>query len=352
MIFQASRQLAVAAVVAGTFATTAFAQDSHYFRMATSWSGGPLMEIGAEAFAERVRQLSGGRIDIEVFPGGTLGPALRVSETVQQGVADMGHTWVGYDWGADPTAVLFGGYAGTFDTERMLHWLYRGGGVELQEEWRRETMGVISMPLFIRTAEVFLHSRVPVRTLEDLQGLRLRTAGAWIEMSEAMGAAPVTMPGGDIYPALERGVIDAVEWGTLWENISTGFHQVAPYVIIPGVHQPTAPFELVINERAWNGMSAEDQELIRIAARLTTLESWLTIGQEDAKALDFFREAGNEIIDLDPEVQYEARAIGLAWAEGVAAENPWFARVHESLVAFEELWQDAERYRIVQVRRD
>jgi TRAP-type mannitol/chloroaromatic compound transport system substrate-binding protein len=319
--------------------------------MATAWSGEPLMEIGAEALAERVRQLSNGRIDIEVFPGGALGPALRVSEMVQQVVADMGHIWVGYDCGAEPTAALCGGYAGSFDTEKM-HWLYRGDGVELQEESRRETMGLVSMPLVIRTAQVFLHSRVPVRTLEEMQGVRGRTAGAWIEMAQSMGAAPVTTRGGDIQPALERGVIDAVEWGTLWENISTGFHEVAPHVVIPGVHHPAAPFELVINETAWNSLSAEDQELVRIAARLTMLDSWLTIGQEDAKALDFFREAGKEIVDLAPEFQYKARAVGHAWAGGVAEENPWFARILESQAAFEELWSGAGRYRNVQVRAD
>jgi TRAP-type mannitol/chloroaromatic compound transport system substrate-binding protein len=342
----------VAATLVAASAWSAQAQETHSFRMATGWSGGPLMEIGAQAFADRVAEMSGGRIDIEVFPGGTLGPALKVSETVQAGVADMGHTWIGYDWGADPTAVLFGGYAGSFDTERMLHWLYRGGGAELQDEWRREAMGLISMPLFIRTAEVFVHSRVPVRTLADIQGLRIRTAASWIEIAQGMGAAPVTMPGGDIYPALERGVLDAVEWGTLWENVSTGFHQVARYIVIPGVHQPTAPFELVINPQAWERLSAEDQKLIRDAATLTTLESWLTIGQEDAKALQFFREQGNEIIELDAEVQIEARAAGLAWAEGVAAQNPWFARVLESQTAFDELWRDAGRYRNVKTTLD
>ncbi len=214
------------------------AADKHKFKMATSWGGGPLMEIGAKAFAANVDKMSNGRIQIEVFPAGTLGPGLKVSETVKNGVADMGHTWMGYDWGKDKTTVLFGGYAGSSDTEKMLHWLYRGGGVELQAEFRDEKFGLVSMPLFVRTAEVFLHSRKPVRTLADLQGLKLRTAGAWLEISKGMGAAPVTTPGGEVYTALERGTIDATEWGTLWENISPGFDKVTKYVIIPGVHQP------------------------------------------------------------------------------------------------------------------
>jgi len=319
--------------------------------MATGWSGGPLMEIGAKAFAENVNQMSDGRISVEVFPAGTLGPGLKVSETVKNGVAEMGHTWIGYDWGADPTAVLFGGYAGSFDTERMLHWLYRAGGAEMQAEWRMEKFNVVSMPLFVRTAEVFLHSRKPVKTLEDLQGLKLRTAGAWLEISKSMGAAPVTMPGGDVYPALERGAIDATEWGTLWENISPGFHRVTKYVIIPGVHQPTAPFELVINKDAWGELSDGDKQIIRNAAFKTTMDSWLTIGQEDAEALAFFREQGNEVIELDPEVQYEAREAGLAWAEEQAEGNPWFKRVLESQKEFADLWKDSGRYRNVKVRQ-
>ncbi|MCB1519099.1 MAG: TRAP transporter substrate-binding protein DctP [Hyphomicrobiaceae bacterium] len=328
----------------------ALSQDTIKFRMATGWSGGPLMDIGAKAFAETVKQNSGGRINIEVFPAGTLGPGLKVTETVKNGVADMGHTWVGYDWGADPTAVLFGGYAGSFDTERMLPWLYRGGGAQMQAEWRMEKFGVVAMPLFIRTAEVFLHSRKPVRTLQDLQGLKLRTAGAWLEISKGLGAAPVTTPGGDVYPALERGAIDATEWGTLWEDISPGFHRVTKYVIIPGVHQPTAPFELVINKGAWEKLSPADRKLIEDAAFSTTINSWLTIGQEDAKALAFYREQGNEIIDLEPEVQYEAREAGLRWADGKAKDNAWFAKVHDHQKAFTALWADASRYRNVKVR--
>jgi TRAP-type mannitol/chloroaromatic compound transport system substrate-binding protein len=232
----------------------------------------------------------------------------------------------------------------------MLHWLYRYGGAEMQNEWRGEKFNLVSMPLFIRTAEVFLHSRKPVRTLEDLQGLKLRTAGAWVEISQGMGAAPVTIPGGDTYTALERGTIDATEWGTLWENVSPGFHRVTKYVIIPGVHQPTAPFELVINQNTWGELSERDQQIIRDAAFMTTIESWLTIGKEDATAAAFFLEQGNEIIELDPEVQYAAREAGLAYAEKTAEGNEWFRKVLDSQIEFERLWKNADSYRKVMVR--
>ncbi len=332
------------------FSSSVFAADKHKFKMATSWGGGPLMEIGAKAFAENVKRMSNGRIQIEVFPSGTLGPGLKVSETVKNGVADMGHTWIGYDWGKDKTAVLFGGYAGSSDTEKMLHWLYRAGGAELQREFRDQKFGLISMPLFVRTSEVFLHSRKPVKTLKDLQGLKLRTAGAWLEISKGMGASPVTMPGGEVYTALERGTIDATEWGTLYENKSPGFHKVTKYVIIPGVHQPTAPFELLINKKAWGKLSSEDKKLVEDAAFMTTMNSWLTIGDEDAKALEFFKSKGNEIIELAAEVQYEGREAGVKWAEGVAKENAYFKKILDHQLAYFELWKDSSKYRNVKVR--
>jgi len=342
-----------AAATALAVPAAAHAQGASYnWKMATGWGGGPLMEIGAKAFAEKMEFLSGGRFKIQTFPGGALGNALKVPETVKNGIAEMGHTWMGYDWGKDPTTVLFGGYAGSFDTERMLHWIYEGGGAEMERQFREESEGIISIPLFIRTAEAFLHSRKPVKTLADLKGLKLRTAGAWLEMAKDLGAAPVTTAGGDVYPMLERGAIDATEWGTLYENISMGFHKIAKYIIYPGVHQPTAPFELCVNKEAWAKLSASDKRLVETAAKLVTFESWLKIGQEDAKALEFYKKAGNTIIELDAEVQYAGRKIGLDWAEKTAkdASHPWFAKVFKSQKEFEVLWKGAEHWRTVKVK--
>jgi len=343
---------AAAAAAAAALPARAQGGPSYNWKMATGWAGGPLMEIGAKAFAERMDQLSGGRFKIQVFPGGALGNALKVPETVKNGIAECGHTWMGYDWGKDPTTVLFGGYAGSFDTERMLHWIYEAGGLDMHRQFRDDTEGVYSTVLFIRTAEVFLHSRKPVKTLADLKGLKIRTAGAWLEMARELGAAPVTTAGGDVYPMLERGAIDATEWGTLWENISPGFYKVAKYLVYPGVHQPTAPFELVINKEAWGKLSPVDKQLVETAAKLVTFESWLRIGQEDAKALDFYKKAGNTIVELDPEVQYAARKIGLEWADRVAKENkyPWFAKVLKSQQAFDSQWKGSEGWRKVRVK--
>lgn len=326
---------------------------SDQWKMATGWRGGPLMDVGSKLFAERMDPLSRGRFKIQACPGGAIGNALKVPETVKSGLAEYGRTWKGWDWGKDPTTVLFGGDAGSFDTERMLHWIYEGGGLELQRRCRDESDGIVSIPLFIRTAEAFIHSREPVKSLADLKGLKMRTAGASFEMAQDLGAAPVTTGGGDIYPMLERGAIDATEWGTLWENLSPGFRKVAKYLIHPGVHQPTAPFELVINKDVWDKMPAAHQRLVETVAKLVTFESWLRIDAEDAKALDFYKKQGVTVIELDDEVQYAARRIGLDWAEKTAKEgkHKWFPPVHKSLTDFDKAWAEADDYRTVKVKR-
>ncbi|MGB7181743.1 MAG: hypothetical protein WBD51_07385, partial [Burkholderiaceae bacterium] len=116
--------IAVTTCIALPFSANA-EDKKHKFSMTASWGGGPLFDVCIKNFTDKVAQFTGGRVTIEAFPPGTLGPALKVSETVKNGIAQMGHTWIGYDWGQDPTAVLFGGFAGSTDTEKMLHWLYR-----------------------------------------------------------------------------------------------------------------------------------------------------------------------------------------------------------------------------------
>ncbi|HHZ76887.1 MAG TPA: C4-dicarboxylate ABC transporter substrate-binding protein, partial [Rhodospirillales bacterium] len=139
----------------------------------------------------------------------------------------------------------------------------------------------------------------------------------------------------------------ATEWGTLYENKSVGFHKIAKYVIIPGIHQPTAPFELVINKKAWGKLSDRDKKLVALAAKIVTFESWTRIGHEDAKALEFYKKQGNEIIVLDASVQKKAKQLAISWAREQAKTNPWFDKVLKHQLAFEKLWSQATHYRNV-----
>ena len=254
----ASKITAAAAAVLLFAAGTAGAQQT--VRTATSWPGGPHLEQFAQGFSKQVDSLTGGKLKFQIFPAGTIGSPLKITESVQKKVAPAGHTWSGYDWGIDKTAAIFGGYVGSPPAEALLHWIYAGGGIEMWRQWRMEKFGVVGMPCGSHSDEIHMHSRKPVRTLEDLKGLKLRTSGAWAEIANTLGASTVILPGGEVYPALERGVVDAIEWATPGINVSLGFHKVAKYVILPGVHQPGAVLECIFDKALWDGFDADDEE--------------------------------------------------------------------------------------------
>ena len=107
-----------------------------------------------------------------------------------------------------------------------------------------------------------------------MKGLKIGTSGAWAEIAGRLGASTVILPGAEVYPALERGVVDAIEWGSASANLPSGFHKIAKYVIMPGIHQPGAVFECAFNLDVWNRISDRDQEMLRLAGRLMTLDSW------------------------------------------------------------------------------
>lgn len=309
------------------------------WKMATSWATGiELYEDMAVVFAKEVGRMSNGRLVIEPFPAGAIAPALEVSETVSKGVAQAGHLAPIYDIGKDRTSVLFGGYAGSPNSEEMLNWIYSGGGYELWKKWREEKFNLVGFPCGIRTREVFLHSHKPVKNLADLKGLKIRTAGAWAEILPKMGASVVSLPGDEVLPALERKVIDATEWATLGSNISVGFHEIAKYIIIPGVHQPTAPMEVVINKDAWNQLPEDLKNIVETAAKIATLHSWTKYAQMDMGSIDVYKKAGNEIIVMDPSVEKETLALAKEWADQAAAQNEWFKKVLDSQRKFHEGW--------------
>ncbi|MBB3063833.1 MULTISPECIES: TRAP transporter substrate-binding protein DctP [Limibacillus] len=315
--------------------------------MATPWSGGHWIDVGAKQFAELVETLTEGRVKINVFPAGTLGSALKVTESVQTGVAEVGHNWPAYDWGIDRTGVIFGGWAGGLTPEEYLLWLYNEGGAELWKEWRMELSDVVAIPCGVLETEIFLHSHKPVRTLEDYQGMKVRTSGAWAEIAANMGASTVIMPGSEVFSALERKVVDGIEWGGPGINTSAGFHKVAKYIVTPGVHQPSGAHECMFNKDAWAKLSEHDQNMIEVAGRLMTLNTFLAYAKDDIDGFAFFQQAGeNEMVVLDPSFISAAKEASDAWAAQQAKENDWFKRAYEHQSAFQKKVGDWQKFRL------
>ena len=302
-------------------AGTAHAQAN--WSMATPWGGGKPLE-DAKMFAELVKDLTEGRVNITVFPAGTLGKALKVTDSVKSGVAQAGHNWMGYDWGIDKTTVIFGGYVGGLTEEEFFLWLFQAGGADLWEKYRMEKFGVVSIPCGIFPAEIFLHSKRKVTNLEDYKGLKQRTAGAWAEVGGSLGATTVILPGAEVYAALERGVIDATEWSSPSVNEPVGFHKIAKYIIFPGVHQPGATQECEFNKAAWDKISEKDQKLIKLAGRLRTFETWAYHAYNDLSAYRRFESSGNTMLRLDQSFIDAAQKAGNEWADKQVEGNQWF----------------------------
>lgn len=334
--------LLAAAALMALAAAPASAQS---IRMATSWTG-PHFDVMAKGFADHVALLTGGKVKVEVFPAGVVGSPLKVSETVQKRIAQAGHTWSGYDYGIDKTAVLFGGYAGSMPAEHYIHWLYEGGGAELWRAWRLEKFGVVAMPCGSHADEIHMHSHKPVRKIEDLKGLKLRTSGAWAEIAGTLGASTVVLSGPDTFPALEKKVVDAIEWANPAINYSLGFHKVAKYIVLPGVHQASSAQECIFHKDVWASFDAATQKLIEAAAKMNVLKVWMKFNNDDTIALGKLKAEGAEFIILDASYIDAAKKATREWEDKTAAADPkWFKRVLEHQRAFVKQWEPAKEYR-------
>tara|TARA_B100000965_G_scaffold406790_1_gene448669 strand:+ start:55317 stop:56336 length:1020 start_codon:yes stop_codon:yes gene_type:complete len=332
----------LAIVASAMLGAPAFAAER--LSMATPWPGGQWIE-SMERMSANVKTLTNGEVEIEVLAGGAIGSALKVTEAVSKGLAEAGHNWSGYDWGIDTASVLFSGYAGSPNAEVLQHWITQGGGAKLLREWRMDKFNVVALPCGMAPAEVGMISTKRIQSLADFKGVKMRTSGAWAEIGAGLGMSTVSMAGSEIYPALERGVIDALEWGTLSANERQGFHQIAKFNIFPALHQPSVMVECLFNKKVWDRLGERNQKLIEFAAALELRESYEQRGDDDAHAYKTYVDAKVEFVVLDDEVIKKAKDLTAAWSDEHAKKNPWFKKVLEHQRAYSAKWVAADVYR-------
>ena len=157
----ASNLVAASAAATALLLSVGTASAQQTIRTATSWPGGVHLEQFAQGFSKQADALTGGKVKFQIFPAGTIGSPLKITESVQKKVAQAGHTWPGYDWGIDKAAAIFGGYVGSPPAEALLHWIYAGGGIDLWRQWRMEKFGVVGIPCGSHSDEIHMHSRKP-----------------------------------------------------------------------------------------------------------------------------------------------------------------------------------------------
>ncbi|MFC3641345.1 TRAP transporter substrate-binding protein DctP [Aquibium oceanicum] len=331
-------KMAMGASVAAFVAATCLAAlparaDDVTWTMATH-AGGHWLEHGAQGFADKVALYTEGRVKINVAQPSTLGSPLTTTQTVKDGIAEAATTWGGHVQGIDKTGAIVGGWPGGLRPEEWFFWVYEDGGLDLIKEWRMEKFGVVSIPCDTGETEIFLHSHKPVRTIEDFKGLRVRTSGAWAEIAAKLGASTVVIPGDEAFSALERGVVDALEWAGPGQNFKSGFHTIAKYIITPGVHYASGLTECIINKDAWDKLSEHDKVMVEVAGRLNLYESYARYGELDIDGWAKLHEAAaggkNEFIKLDQSFIDAAQKASNDWADEQAGNNEWFKKMLES----------------------
>ncbi len=281
--------------------------------MQTTWSKGWLIHEMAEDFAKRVSDMSGGKFVIKVLPAGAVVGAMENMDATNKGTLDGWHSWTGYWQGKHPSANFFASIPMHLEPTMYVMWMYYGGGKELMQEMYDEMkMNVIVIPGGLTHPEILAMSNKPLKNVKDFKGLKYRTPGWWAEILKANGVAVTMLPGTELYPALQKGIIDATEFSSPIVNWQQGFHEVTKYVAGPGMHQPTCYFELGFNKDKYNALPPEYKAMIQNAAMAMTIQKWSEDVIKGIDVLDKYKKMGKTLTRVDDASQREFRK--QAWA--------------------------------------
>ncbi|MGR3527079.1 MAG: TRAP transporter substrate-binding protein DctP [Paracoccaceae bacterium] len=340
-MFTKTSLVAGVALAAG-IATQSTAQES--WTMTTTWpSSLELIEIDKH-FVELANKLTGDALTIEFFEGGALVPAGEVFGAVESGTIQAGADWPGYWAGRDSAFSPLATTASLFNAIDYVNWIEQWGGAELYNEIYGK-FGMVYLPYGVTNNESGFRTNEPIVSLDDLQGKRLRLSGLEQgRLLESLGGNQVSMAGGEIYQALERGVIDGAEFSTPNVDFSGGFHQVTKYWATPGWHQSASVFGVMINKASWDALSPETQEELKIAAQANLIWSLSFTEKRATEAYQQFKDAGIEITRYDDATLERVQELANEVIVQTACENPSSAKVYLSQLEYladYAKWRDA-----------
>jgi TRAP-type mannitol/chloroaromatic compound transport system substrate-binding protein len=264
-----------------------WAQKPITLKFQASWPSGLTLFENFKMFAEKVEKMSGGRLKIETLPAGAVVGAFEVLDAVARGVIDGGHSapgfYTGKHWAAIPLShgPLFG-----MDTIDMYGWYWEGGGFELLNEWYQNVLrlNVVSFPIQPAGPQALGWFKKPIQGWEDFKGIKFRIYGIGADVFKEAGMTVITLPGGEILPAAERGVIDGAEWVGGIEDLRLGFYNVWKLHYTPGMHEPVTIGDLTINKDVWDKLPDDLREIIKTAAQSTFFHWWVRWQRQNADA--------------------------------------------------------------------
>lgn len=307
------------------------------WKMVTTWPPGfPILGEGCELLAELVRKMSGGRLNIQVYGGGELVPALEAFTTVQSGGAEMGSGSPYYWAGKVPGAQFFSGYPFGLNAQQMNAWLLSGGGMEL---WRELYAEFNLIPFVGGNTGVQMggwYNR-EINSVADFRGLKMRMPGLGGRVLEALGGTPVLLAGGEIYTGLERGVIDATEWVGPYHDYIMGFHEITKYYYYPGWHEPGTAFEFFVNREAYDELPADLQTILEVATHYLNMYTISAFEAKNAEYLEKLEAVPTlSIRGFAPDIIEAGREAAADTIADYARSDAFAGRVYEQLQAFKK----------------
>jgi TRAP-type mannitol/chloroaromatic compound transport system substrate-binding protein len=284
-----------------------------------------------------VEDMSGGNFIIEFFPSGSVAPATKEFDALDRGIIEIVQTGMHYNMDKFACGGLYNIIAAGPTPMVYLTWYLEGGGEELIQEMFADynVMGVSVMT--IGRAEMFGYSNTPLETMADFKGLKFRTAGDWGEiLTEKFGASVIFLPGGEVYEAMQRGVIDAFEFSSPSVNVPFGFNEIAKYAMFPGIHAPGVLMPGLVNKDAWNKLPDGYKIILEHAILAECLRNHLVESDQDMWGVEQHKEAGMEIVYLSEDVQKEIEAAAEDFYNAKAAEDEFFNKVWTSVNAYKK----------------
>ncbi|MFL5258801.1 MAG: TRAP transporter substrate-binding protein [Hyphomicrobiales bacterium] len=326
----------LAAAAAATLAAPAIAETAPELRWRLTSSFPKSLDTifgAAETFAKYVAEATDGKFQIQAFPAGEIVPGLQAADKVTDGTVEMCHTASYYYWGKDPTwafgtAVPFG-----LNARQQNAWMYYGGGVDLMNEFYAG-YNIYALPAGNTGAQMGGWFRKELKTPDDLKGVKMRIGGFGGKVISRLGVVPQQIAGGDIYPALEKGTIDAAEWVGPYDDAKLGFQKVAPFYYYPGWWEGGAMLHVMINKDKWQELPKSYQAIVASAAQAANCDMLAKYDFLNPPAIKQLVAAGAKLRPFSPEILEACfNAAKDTYAE-IGATNAPFKKIHDAMMGF------------------
>jgi len=337
----------IASILAAGVAPAVRAQAALRWRLTSSFPKSlDTIYGGAETFAKAVSEATDGKFQIQVFAAGEIVPGLQALDAAQNGTVEMTHTSPYYYIGKDPTfafgtVVPFG-----LNARQQNAWFYHGGGLPLLNEFFGK-YNVVALPAGNTGTQMGGWFRKEIKTVDDLKGLKMRIAGLGGTVLQRMGAVPQQIAGGDIYPALEKGTIDAAEWVGPYDDEKLGFNKVAPYYYAPGWWEGNAALHMMINQAKWNELPKNYKAILTSAAAMVNVDMQAKYDHGNPAAIIRLLQNGAQLRAFSPEIMEACYKAATELYAEFSAKSADFKKIHDHYMAYrgeQYLWWQIAEY--------